>query len=223
MRQKLSEELGSASDRQSHVNRQSDDDSCTSAIQKLSQFGTTHANGPCVFGRAIIDKEGKERKPMMDFESLPPFRRSLYACDRQFHVALLYDMLETNMKSELVMLDAEGCLYGVVTSESRRVLHRFTGDLPKKQTKGGQLSVRFARLRLEVRHNDVRKAAEIATEFVRTGAEANVTDMILADSADFKAQGDHPPSPHHLLRRRGKLQPGDSYGSRQDEGHQRGC
>jgi peptide chain release factor subunit 1 len=150
----------------------------------LSQYNTTLTNGLCVFCGAIIDKEGKERKLMMDFEPPRPLHQSLYICDRKFHVDPLYDLLETFG----FVIDGQGCLSGVVAGDLRRVLHRFTVDLPKKHTKGGQSSVRFARLRVEARHNYVRKAAETATQVFISGAEANVTGLILAGSADFKTQ-----------------------------------
>ncbi len=38
------------------------------------------------------------------------------------------------------------------------MLHKFTVDLPKKHGRGGQSALRFARLRMEKRHNYVRKA-----------------------------------------------------------------
>ena len=38
-------------------------------------------------------------------------------------------------------------------------------DLPKKHGRGGQSSVRFARLRVEKRHNYVRRVAELCTQF----------------------------------------------------------
>ena len=37
------------------------------------------------------------------------------------------------------------------------MLHKFTVDLPKKHGRGGQSALRFARLRMEKRHNYVRK------------------------------------------------------------------
>ena len=40
---------------------------------------------------------------------------------------------------------------------TRDVLHKFSVDLPKKHGRGGQSSVRFARLRVEKRHNYMRK------------------------------------------------------------------
>jgi peptide chain release factor subunit 1 len=48
------------------------------------------------------------------------------------------------------------------------VLHEFTVDLPKKHGRGGQSSVRFARLRVEKRHNYLRKVAETATQMFIT-------------------------------------------------------
>lgn len=43
------------------------------------------------------------------------------------------------------------------TNSTRDVLHKFSVDLPKKHGRGGQSALRFARLRLEKRHNYVRK------------------------------------------------------------------
>jgi hypothetical protein len=43
------------------------------------------------------------------------------------------------------------------------VLHKFTVDLPKKHGRGGQSALRFARLRMEKRHNYVRKARSPST------------------------------------------------------------
>jgi peptide chain release factor subunit 1 len=60
---------------------------------------------------------------------------------------------------------------------------------PKKHGRGGQSALRFARLRLEKRHNYVRKVAELATQlFVPDGQKPNVQGIVLAGSADFKAE-----------------------------------
>src|SRR5687768_14465602 len=40
--------------------------------------------------------------------------------------------------------------------------------------RGGQSALRFARLRMEKRHNYVRKVAEVATQLYITGDKANV-------------------------------------------------
>jgi peptide chain release factor subunit 1 len=54
-------------------------------------------------------------------------------------------------------MDGNGCLFGTLCGNTREVLHKFTVDLPKKHGRGGQSALRFARLRMEKRHNYVRK------------------------------------------------------------------
>merc|ERR1712200_242807 len=66
--------------------------------------------------------------------------------------------------------------------------NKFTVDLPKKHGRGGQSALRFARLRMEKRHNYVRKVAEVATQLFITNDKANVTGLVLAGSADFKTE-----------------------------------
>jgi peptide chain release factor subunit 1 len=61
-------------------------------------------------------------------------------------------------------------------------------ELPKKHGRGGQSSVRFARLRLEKRHNYLRKVAETATQMFITSDRPNVKGIVLAGSADFKTE-----------------------------------
>jgi peptide chain release factor subunit 1 len=67
-------------------------------------------------------------------------------------------------------------------------LHKFTVELPKKHGRGGQSALRFARLRMEKRHNYVRKVAEVAVQLFVTNDKPNIAGMILAGSADFKTE-----------------------------------
>ena len=83
-------------------------------------------------------------------------------------------------------MDGNGCLYATLQGNTRTVMHKFTVDLPKKHGRGGQSALRFARLRLEKRHNYVRKCAEMAVQFFITDNKCNVAGLILAGSADFK-------------------------------------
>ena len=54
--------------------------------------------------------------------------------------------------------------------------------------RGGQSALRFARLRLEKRHNYVRKVAELAVQMFITADKPNVSGLVLAGSADFKSE-----------------------------------
>jgi peptide chain release factor subunit 1 len=79
-------------------------------------------------------------------------------------------------------------LYGTLSGNSRNVVHKFSVDLPKKHGRGGQSAQRFARLRMEKRHNYVRKCAEHAVQFFITSDRPNVNGLVLAGSADFKTE-----------------------------------
>ena len=65
---------------------------------------------------------------------------------------------------------------------------QFTVDLPKKHGRGGQSALRFARLRMEKRHNYVRKVAETAVQCFIKDDKVACANLILAGSADFKTE-----------------------------------
>jgi peptide chain release factor subunit 1 len=83
-------------------------------------------------------------------------------------------------------MDGNGTLYGTLCGNTRSVLHKFTVDLPKKHGRGGQSALRFARLRLEKRHNYLKKVAELSTNLFITNDRPNVVGLIMAGSAAFK-------------------------------------
>ena len=67
--------------------------------------------------------------------------------------------------------------HAISQGNTRDVLHKFTVDLPKKHGRGGQSALRFARLRMEKRHNYVRKVAETAAQLFLSNDKANVSGM----------------------------------------------
>lgn len=83
-------------------------------------------------------------------------------------------------------MDGSGTLFGTLSGNTREVLHKFNVELPKKHGRGGQSALRFARLRVEKRHNYVRKVAETAVQLFITNDKVNVEGLILAGLADFK-------------------------------------
>jgi len=112
----------------------------------------------------------------------------LYLCDNKFHTEALNELLESDDKFGFIVMDGNGALFGTLCGNSREVLHRLTVDLPKKHGRGGQSALRFARLRMEKRHNYVRKCAELAVQFFITADKVNVAGLILAGLADFKTE-----------------------------------
>jgi peptide chain release factor subunit 1 len=185
----LSDEYGTASNIKSRVNRLSVLGAITSAQQRLKLYNKCPKNGLVLYTGTVITEEGKERKVNIDFEPFKPINTSLYLCDNKFHTEDLNELLIDDEAFGFIVMDGNGCLYGTVQGSNREVLHKFSVDLPKKHGRGGQSALRFARLRLEKRHNYVRKVAEMATAlFVPDGQRPNVQGIVLAGSADFKSE-----------------------------------
>lgn len=184
----LADELGTASNIKSRVNRLSVLSAITSTQQKLKLYNKTPPNGLVVYCGTVITEDGKEKKMSIDFEPFRPINTSLYLCDNKFHVEALKELLESDDKFGFIVVDGNGALFGTIQGNTREVIQKFTVDLPKKHGRGGQSALRFARLRLEKRHNYVRKVAEVATCVFVTNDKINVTGLVLAGSADFKSE-----------------------------------
>mmetsp|Transcript_20402 Transcript_20402/g.52284 ORF Transcript_20402/g.52284 Transcript_20402/m.52284 type:complete len:439 (-) Transcript_20402:1773-3089(-) len=182
----LTQEYGTASNIKSRVNRLSVLAAITSAQQRLKLWPKVPTNGLVLYTGTVITEDGKEKKITIDFEPFKPIHTSLYLCDNRFHTEDLSELLQSDDKFGFIVMDGNGALFGTVAGNHREVLHKFTVDLPKKHGRGGQSAMRFARLRLEKRHNYVRKVAEMTTQFFISQDKPNVAGLVLAGSADFK-------------------------------------
>ncbi|KAJ9523034.1 hypothetical protein QJQ45_023793, partial [Haematococcus lacustris] len=184
----LGDEYGTASNIKSRVNRLSVLSAITSAQQRLKLYSRVPNNGLVVYTGTIMTDDGKEKRVNIDFEPFKPINTSLYLCDNKFHTEALNELLESDNKYGFIIMDGNGSLFGTLSGNTRETLHKFQVDLPKKHGRGGQSALRFARLRMEKRHNYVRKVAEMATQFFITNDRPNVAGLIMAGSADFKTE-----------------------------------
>ena len=182
----LTDEMGTASNIKSRVNRLSVLSAISSTQQRLKLYSRCPTNGLIIYCGTIITDEGKEKKVNIDFEPFKPINTSLYMCDNKFHTEALGELLQDNDRFGFIVMDGNGALYGAVAGNSREILHKFSVELPKKHGRGGQSALRFARLRLEKRHNYVRKVADMATQMFITNDRPNISNLVLAGSADFK-------------------------------------
>lgn len=182
----LSDEYGTASNIKSRVNRLSVLGAITSTQQRLKLYNRCPPNGLVIYCGTIITDEGKEKRVNIDFEPFKAINTSLYLCDNKFHTEALNELLEDNDRFGFIVMDGNGSLYGTLAGNTRDILHRFSVELPKKHGRGGQSALRFARLRMEKRHNYVRKVAEMATQLFITNNMPNIAGLVLAGSADFK-------------------------------------
>lgn len=184
----LANEYGTASNIKSRVNRQSVLAAITSAQQRLKLYNRVPPNGLIVYTGTVLTEDGKEKKLNVDFEPFKPINTSLYLCDNKFHTEALNELMEADSKYGFIVMDGNGTLFGTLSGNSREVLHKITVDLPKKHGRGGQSALRFGRLRMEKRHNYVRKVAELAVQFFISADRPNVAGLVLAGSADFKTE-----------------------------------
>lgn len=184
----LADEFGTASNIKSRVNRLSVLGAITSVQQRLKLYNKVPGKGLVVYCGTIVTNEGKEKKVNIDFEPFKPINTSLYLCDNKFHTEALSALLEDDNKFGFIVMDGNGALFGTLCGNTRDVLHKFTVDLPKKHGRGGQSALRFARLRMEKRHNYVRKVAETAVQMFIVNDKVNCTGLIIAGSADFKSE-----------------------------------
>ncbi|KAG1671407.1 hypothetical protein FOA52_011904 [Chlamydomonas sp. UWO 241] len=184
----LTDEFGTASNIKSRITRQSVLGAITSAQQRLKLYNRVPPNGLVLYTGTVLSDDGKEKKITMDFEPFKAINTSLYLCDNKFHVEALSELLESDNRYGFIIMDGNGSLFGALSGNTREILHKFTVDLPKKHGRGGQSALRFARLRMEKRHNYVRKVAEMAVQYFITADRPNVSGLVLAGSADFKTE-----------------------------------
>lgn len=184
----LGDEHGTASNIKSRVNRLSVLSAITSVQNRLKLYPRVPNNGLVIYCGTIVTEDGKERKVNIDFEPFKPINTTLYLCDNKFHTEPLTHLLADDEKFGFIVMDGSGTLFGTLQGNTKETLTKFTVDLPKKHGRGGQSALRFARLRMEKRHNYVRKVAEVAAQLFLTNDKPNVSGLILAGSADFKKE-----------------------------------
>lgn len=183
---KLNNEFGTASNIKSHTNKLSVQTAITAALGKLKQFTRTPGNGLLLYSGTVLTADNKEKKITLDVEPFKAVSRSLYLCDNRFHTEELHRMLESDDKYGFIIMDGSGTTFATVCGDVKEKLGGFTVELPKKHGRGGQSKNRFGRIRMERRHNYVRKVAENAVSYFITNDRPNIRGLVLAGSADFK-------------------------------------
>lgn len=124
----LNDELGTASNIKSRVNRLSVLSAITSTIQRLKLFNKVPKNGLVLYCGTITTAENKEKKVSHVIEPFKPINTSLYLCDNKFHTEPLRELLESDDKFGFIVMDGNGSLYGTLCGNTRDVLHKFTGN-----------------------------------------------------------------------------------------------
>jgi len=121
-------------------------------------------------------------------DPIKPIQVFKYRCDSSFCTEELKEMLEDGEQYGFIIVDGNGALFAIVQGNRQSILSRLSVSLPKKHRRGGQSSVRFARLREEARHNYLTKVSEMASkEFINPETnKCRVSGIVIAGAAEFK-------------------------------------
>lgn len=184
--QMLTDEYGTATNIKSRVNRLSVLSAISSAQAKLKTISKTPKNGLALFVGEILTQDNKEKKVSYAIEPIKPINTSLYMCDSRFHVESLLGLFEDDTKYGFVIMDGHGTLFATLQGNVQTIIQQISVDLPKKHGRGGQSSVRFARLRVERRLAYTKKVAEMITNIFITNSISNVEGLILGGHSDLK-------------------------------------
>nr|AGE95401.1 peptide chain release factor subunit 1 [Encephalitozoon cuniculi] len=182
----LTDEYGTASNIKSRVNRLSVLGAITSAQSKLKQYSKAPPNGLGIFVGTVLTDQNKEKKISVGIEPIKPVNTSLYMCDSKFHVDDLLALFEDEARYGFIVMDGHSTVFATLQGNVKTILQQIHVDLPKKHGRGGQSSVRFARLRVEKRNAYVKKVGEIAGNLFLTNCVMNVEGLILAGQSDLK-------------------------------------
>jgi peptide chain release factor subunit 1 len=159
----LTEEYGKASNIKSKGTKNAVQDAITSVREKLKLYPKLPKNGLIIYCGEVLNERGDlEKKYTVDIEPPKPINTSGYICDNRFRTEVLKELLVNDQKFGFIIMDGNGALFGTLQGAHKEVLHKFMVELPKKHGRGGQSAMRFARLRLEKRHNYLRKVSEVA-------------------------------------------------------------
>jgi peptide chain release factor subunit 1 len=185
----LNDEMGTATNIKSRVNRLSVLSAITSVVQKLKTFNNMPENGLVIYcGEVALSNSDKSKKVAYTIIPYKPISSSLYICDSKFHTEELAKLLVSESKYGFIIIDGSGTLFTTLQGDIKTTLRKYEVDLPKKHNKGGQSSQRFGRIRQEKRQNYVSKVVEFTNELYITDSMPNVKGLIIGGSADFKNQ-----------------------------------
>jgi peptide chain release factor subunit 1 len=97
-------------------------------------------------------------------------------------------LLADDKKFGFVIFDGNVALFAYLQGSDKKIIQSIKVDLPKKHRKGGQSSVRFARIREEKRLTYLKKVAELTNQHFITNDKPNVAGLVLAGNSAFKTE-----------------------------------
>ncbi|UCE12388.1 MAG: peptide chain release factor 1 [Candidatus Heimdallarchaeota archaeon] len=188
--QELTEEIGTATNIRSKFTQKNVISALRNVIGKLRLYrNRSPASGLAIFAGVTTDSGHKDYKlESYVFEPLQPISRKLYVCDNRFHVEHLIDRLIEKNVYALLAIDSAKATIATLKGDYVEIVKSTRSGAAKKHRKGGQSSVRFARLREEAISRFLKRVADDMKQFFIEDAKFELKGVLIGGPGQIKDQ-----------------------------------
>ena len=188
--QELSDEIGTATNIRSKFTQKNVVSALRNVIGKLRLYGhKAPESGLAIFTGVTSDSGHKDFKlESYVFEPKDPISRKLYVCDNRFHVEHLIEKLDEKDVFALLAIDSAKATIATLQGDRVQIIKSTRSGAAKKHRKGGQSSVRYARLRVEAIARYLKRVADEMKQFFIEEAKYELKGVIIGGPGQTKEQ-----------------------------------
>jgi peptide chain release factor subunit 1 len=186
----LSDEIGTATNIRSKFTQKNVVKALQNVIGKLRLYGhKAPESGLAIFAGATSDSGHKDFKlESYVFEPEDPISRKLYVCDNRFHVEHLIEKLGEKDVFALLAIDSAKATIATLQGDRIQIIKSTRSGAAKKHRKGGQSSVRYARLRVEAIARYLKRVADEMKQYFLEDAKYELKGVIIGGPGQTKDQ-----------------------------------
>lgn len=186
--QELTDEVGTATNIKSKFTQKNVISALRNVIGKLRLYGhKSPVSGIAIFAGATADSGHKDYKiESYVFEPLDPISRKLYVCDNRFHADYLIGRLAEKDTYALLAIDSAKATIATLKGDHLKIVKSTRSGAAKKHRKGGQSSVRYARLREEAVARFLKRVADDMKEYFIEDARFELKGVIIGGPGQTK-------------------------------------
>ena len=186
--QELSDEVGTATNIRSKFTQKNVVSALRNVIGKLRLYGhKAPPSGLAIFSGVTGSSGHKDFKLESHvFEPKEPISRKMYVCDNRFHVEHLIEKLMEKDVFALLAIDSAKATIATLKGDAVKILKSTRSGAAKKHRKGGQSSVRYARLRVEAIERYLKRVSEEMKQFFIEDAKFELKGVIIGGPGQIK-------------------------------------
>ncbi len=186
--QELSDEIGTATNIRSKFTQKNVVSALRNVIGKLRLYGhKAPPSGLAIFAGVTSHSGHKDFKlESYVFEPKEPISRKMYVCDNRFHVEHLVEKLMEKDIFALLAIDSAKATIATLKGDSIQILKSTRSGAAKKHRKGGQSSVRYARLRVEAIERYLKRVSDEMKQFFIEDAKQELKGVIIGGPGQIK-------------------------------------